>query len=86
MHEWIPVLCGVLLARASDARASVPQLLLRVAALAILVVMATREWAQMPTAIALDMLLIGVGLLLARGAPRVWSRVHIRRAAVSPSD
>ncbi len=86
MHEWIPVLCGVLLARASDARASVRQLLLRVAALTILVVMATREWSHLPNAIALDMLLIGVGVLLARAAPRVWLRIHARRVAVPISE
>lgn len=86
MHEWIPVLCGVLLARASDARASAAQLLLRVAALAILIVVVTREWSHPRSAIALDMLLIGVGLLLARAAPRVWSRVRTRRAEVSLFD
>jgi hypothetical protein len=86
MHEWIPVVCGVLLACATDVRVSATRLTLRAALLAILIVVAAQEWSHAWSAIALDMVLIGVGLLLARAAPRVWMRLRTRRVAVRLSD
>jgi hypothetical protein len=86
MHEWIPVLCGALLERASGGRLRGTSMLMRIAAVAMLIVIATHEWAHLLSALAVDALLVGSGVMLTRAAPRLWSLARTRRLSVLFSD
>jgi hypothetical protein len=86
MHEWIPVLCGALLERACGGHLRAASLLIRIVAVAMLVVIATHEWAHLLSALAFDALLVSAGALLTRAAPRLWSLARTRRLSVPISD
>jgi hypothetical protein len=86
MHEWIPVVAGVLLHRARDARAGRWTRWLSVVIVAIAVVIATHELTIAPRALLLDLVLVCAGVVLSTYLPRLVRRQRALPSALAPHD